>query len=73
MRLSANIWIVIAGIVLLVALGIFVEWRIRRSRIHSLARLRRTRVAANDALRSRLERKVVRQVEKRKQKLERSC
>jgi uncharacterized membrane protein len=64
--------IVIFGIVLMVALVIFVESRIRRSANHSLIRLRQTRVAANDALRSRLERKVVTGVEKRKQKLERS-
>jgi hypothetical protein len=64
---------VILEIVLVLVLGIFVESRIRRSRTHSLARMRRSRVAANDALRSRLERKVGAGVEKPKQKLERSC
>lgn len=73
MRVSSNAWIVVAGIVLLVTLAIRVEWRIRRSTIHSLTRLLRTRVAANDALRSRLERKVVTEVGKREQKLERTC
>jgi hypothetical protein len=63
----------IAGIVLLVAFVILAEWRMRRSTIHSLTRLRRTRVAANDALRSRLDRKVVTEVGKRKQELERMC
>jgi cell division protein FtsL len=69
---ASNTLLVILGIVLLVALVVVLEWHTRRSTIRSLARLRRTRVAANDALRRRLESKVVAGVEKRTQELERT-
>jgi hypothetical protein len=58
MRVSSNTVIATAAILLLLALAIVVESRIRRSRSHWLRRLLRSRDAANDALRSRLERKV---------------
>lgn len=57
MNVSLNSLIVILGIALLAALVAFLELHVRRSRIQSLARRRRTRVAANEALRMRLERK----------------
>ena len=60
MSVSLNSLIVILGIILLAALVAFLELQLRRSRIQSLARRRRTRVAANEALRTRLERKAFR-------------
>jgi hypothetical protein len=60
MSVSLNSLIVILGIALLAALVAFLELHVRRSRIQSLARGRRTRVAANEALRRRLERKASR-------------
>ena len=60
MNVSLNSLIVILGIALLAALVAFLELHVRRSRIQSLARRRRTRVAANEALRRRLERKASR-------------
>jgi CHASE3 domain sensor protein len=60
MNVSLNSLIVILGIALLAALVAFLELHVRRSRIQSLARRRRTRVAANEALRTRLERKASR-------------
>ncbi len=60
MSVSLNSRIVISGIALLAALVAILELHVRRSRIQSLARRRRTRVAANDALRRRLEREAPR-------------
>ena len=60
MSASFNGWIVISGIALLAALVGFLELHVRRSRIPSLAWGRRPRVAANEALRGRLQRKVSR-------------
>ena len=60
MSVSLDGLIVILGIALLAALVAFLELHVRRSRIQSLARRRRTRVAANEALRTRLERKAAR-------------
>jgi hypothetical protein len=60
MSVSLNSLIVILGIALLAALVAFLELHVRRSRIQSLARRLRTRVAANEALRTRLERKASR-------------
>jgi sensor domain CHASE-containing protein len=72
MRAVSNTFIAILGIVILVALVVYLELHIRRSTIHSLARLRQTRLAANDALRRRLASKLVTGVEKRTQELERT-
>lgn len=72
MRTASNTLIVILGIVILVALVVFIELRIRQSTTHSLGHLRQTRLAANDALRKRLKSKVVTGVEKRTQELERT-
>lgn len=72
MRTASNTLIVVLGIALVVALVVFLAWHIRRSAIHSAARGRRTRLAANDALRRRLESKVATGVEKRTQELERT-
>jgi uncharacterized membrane protein len=58
MRVVSSTLIVILGAVILVSLVVFLELHIRRSTIHSLARLRQTRLAANDALRRRLASKV---------------
>jgi hypothetical protein len=58
MRVASNAVSLIVGIALLLALVIFVESLIRRSTARSLTRLRRTRGAANDALRTRLVTKV---------------
>ena len=60
MSVSLDGLIVILGIALLAALVAFLELHVRRSRIQSLARRCRTRVAANEALRTRLERKASR-------------
>jgi hypothetical protein len=73
MPVSSNVLIVIAGSMLLLALVIFIKSRIRRSTTHSLTRLRRTRIAADDALRDRLERKIGTGADQRNQKLESSC
>jgi hypothetical protein len=60
MSVGLNSLIVILGIALLAAFAAFLELHVCRSRIQSLARRRRTRVAANEALRRRLERKASR-------------
>jgi hypothetical protein len=72
MRAVSSTVIVILVAMTLVALVVFLALHIRRSTIHSLARLRQTRLAANDALRRRLKNKVVTGVEKRTQELERT-
>jgi hypothetical protein len=71
MHAASNILIVIPGIVSVVALVVALERHLRRLRTRSSTLGRRTRVAANDALRTRLASKVVRQVGKQKQELER--
>jgi hypothetical protein len=71
MHAASNTLIVILGMVIAVALVITLERHKRRLRTRSSTLGRRTRVAANDALRSRLASKVVRQVGKQKQELER--
>jgi LPXTG-motif cell wall-anchored protein len=58
MRVTPNTVALILGIALLLALVIFVKSRRRRPTAPSLARLRRTRGAANNALRTRLVTKV---------------
>jgi len=72
MRTASNTLIVVSGIALVVALVVFLAWHIRRSAIHSAGGGRRTRLAANEALRRRLETKVLTGVGKRTQELERT-
>jgi ABC-type protease/lipase transport system fused ATPase/permease subunit len=72
MRAASNTWIVILGIVILVALVVALERHIRRSTTRSSTLSRQARVSANEALRRRLESKVVTQVGKPKQELERT-
>ena len=61
MSVSLGSLIVILGSALLAALLVaFPELHVRRSRTQSPTRRRRTRVAANEALRRRLERKASR-------------
>src|ERR1700675_1399675 len=55
MRPASNTLIVILGIVSLIALVVFLKLHIRWSAIHSLGRLCQTRLAANHALRRRLQ------------------
>jgi hypothetical protein len=62
-RVSSNTISVIVGIPIVLAIVVLVQSRIRRSTPHSLSRLRRTRDAANDALRNRLEAKAGTEVE----------
>jgi uncharacterized membrane protein len=71
MRAASNTWIVILGIVILVALVVALERHMRRSTTRSSTLGRQTRVSANDALRRRLASRVVTQVGKQKQELER--
>jgi hypothetical protein len=60
MSVSLNSLIAILGSALLVAHVAFLQLHARRSRIHPPGRRRQTRVAANEALRRRLERKASR-------------
>lgn len=62
-RVSSNTISVIVGIPIVLAIVVLVQSRIRRSTPDSLSRLRRTRDAANDALRNRLEAKAGTEVE----------
>jgi hypothetical protein len=70
MRAVSNTWMVILGIVILIAWIVALERHIRRSTTRMLSR--QTRVAANNALRRRLGNKDVARVGKRKQELERT-
>jgi hypothetical protein len=70
MRAVPNTWMVILGIVILIAWIVALERHIRRSTTRMLSR--QTRVAANDALRRRLGNKDVARVGKQKQELERT-
>jgi hypothetical protein len=72
MRAVSNTWMVILGIVILIALIVALERHIRRSTTRSSMLSRQKRVAANDALRRRLGNKDIARVEKRKQELERT-
>jgi hypothetical protein len=70
MRAVSNTWMVILGIVILIAWIVALERHTRRSTTRMLSR--QTRVAANNALRRRLGNKDVARVGKRKQELERT-
>ena len=72
MRAASNTLVVILGIVILVALVVALERHIRRSTTRSSTLSRQARVSANEALRRRHEIKVVTQVGKPKQELERT-
>lgn len=71
MRAASNTSIVILGIVILVALVVALERHMRRSTTRSSTLGSKKRVVANDALRRRLASRVVTQVGKQKQELER--
>lgn len=71
MRTAFNPWIAVLGIVILAVLVVALERHMRRSMTHSSIWHRHARVAANDALRSRLASRFVMQVGEQKQGLER--
>jgi hypothetical protein len=72
MHAASNTVTVTLGIVLLVALVVFLGWHIGRSTIGPSACGHGTRLAANDALRRRLQSKFPAGVRKRTHELERT-
>ncbi len=71
MRAVSSTSVVIVGTVILIALVVVVERHIRRSSTRPSLLSRQTRLGANDALRRRLASKVVTEVGKQKQEIER--